>query len=176
MGKAWDQRLDETPRAYEAFQIYINLPLYGEKENKRSLANVAKKLGLAATSGVEGWSSKYNWVERAAAYDQWLSLSAIEAKVVALEDFQNATIQSLSMQIIAMNDILEKQLAEVRRRLSTPDENGTIPIDPGAIKKLFDAIKVKDDLARRMAGMPTTFTSDKATVEEPEDEVYIVGG
>jgi hypothetical protein len=43
------------------------------------------------------------------------------------------------------------------------------------IKRLMEAVRIKDDVARRVAGMPTQFSSKQTEVEEDPEQVYIIG-
>jgi len=56
----------ETAKAYEAFAVYREL-----ETGQRSLERVSRTLHKSVTF-LGRWSSKYNWVERAAAYDDHL--------------------------------------------------------------------------------------------------------
>ncbi len=58
----WDIQPGETARAYQAFAIYRDMG------PERSLAKAGQKLGKNLTT-ITGWSTKYGWVERAAAFD-----------------------------------------------------------------------------------------------------------
>jgi hypothetical protein len=55
----------ESSKAYEAFCVYRDLGV------TRSLNQVVHKCGKSR-SLLDRWSSKYRWVERAAAYDEYL--------------------------------------------------------------------------------------------------------
>lgn len=62
----WDRRSNESPVAYEAFEAYY-LPGPG-----RSTAKVAQSLGKSKAQ-MDKWSSKHDWVDRAAAWDEYQS-------------------------------------------------------------------------------------------------------
>ena len=59
--KAWYRLPGESSAAYEAFKMYLETP-------ERSLTKVEQKLNKKRGQ-LGNWSSKYNWVDRAAAYD-----------------------------------------------------------------------------------------------------------
>lgn len=169
--RSWDRQPDETPKAFQAFQTYIMMPIYGEGSEKRSLANLAAKLGLASTSGVELWSGKYNWQERALAYDNYRASAAITISETVLKEFQQNTVTTLGNQLVVMNEVIDRAWASIRER-----QQSGINVDPAEIKKLTETVKVKDDLARRLAKMPTQFTSEKAEETNDEEIVYTIGG
>jgi hypothetical protein len=61
---AWERRLDESPRAYEAFQLYLH-------SETRRLADVGAALTPACSAAnVARWSSRHNWQSRAWSYDK----------------------------------------------------------------------------------------------------------
>jgi hypothetical protein len=59
---SWEQQPGESARAFSAAQIYFHAG------PGRSLAQVAQELSKSVQL-IKRWSSKHNWVERAAAYD-----------------------------------------------------------------------------------------------------------
>lgn len=58
----WERQPEETAKAFEAFAIYRDMG------NDRSIAKVAEKLGKSEAL-LHRWSSRYEWVKRAAAWD-----------------------------------------------------------------------------------------------------------
>lgn len=168
--KPWELQPGETPKAFAAFQTYLKMPLVGAPEEKRTLANLARKLGLSATSGVEGWSSKYNWQERTIAYDAYMASAAITVRESALREFQQAVITSMGAQLAVLNQILDTQLANTRE---AQERDGVSNND---LKKLVDSLAKKDDLARRMAGLPTQYRSEQADEPDEDDIIYVIGG
>lgn len=87
--KPWDRQPGETSKAYQAFSIYRDLGA------ARSVRRVSEELAKTQTV-IKRWSSAYNWVERAAAWD---SLPA-QATATAYED-------------------MAREIAEQHRRLAT---------------------------------------------------------
>jgi hypothetical protein len=61
---AWERRIDESPRAYQAFQLYLN-------SESRRLAEVGSKLTPACSAAnVARWSSRHRWQQRAWQWDK----------------------------------------------------------------------------------------------------------
>lgn len=58
----WERQEGETPRAYEAFCVYRDLGA------GRSITKTAQTLNKNRTT-IGEWSTKYEWVKRAAAWD-----------------------------------------------------------------------------------------------------------
>ena len=61
----WDQQSDETGKHYERFLYYLNLG------TDRSYKKVAEKFNLGENT-VKLYSTKFNWPERARAYDAYM--------------------------------------------------------------------------------------------------------
>lgn len=73
MSNPWERQQYESQQSFEAFQIYRDL---GEE---RSITKVAQKCNKNR-SLIARWSTQHNWVERAAAYDQYMDQQALKAE------------------------------------------------------------------------------------------------
>lgn len=62
----WLRQPGESEKAFAAFQCFLDL---GEE---RTIAEVGRKQGKSR-SQIDGWRSRFNWRERAAAYDNYLA-------------------------------------------------------------------------------------------------------
>lgn len=171
--RAWDRRPNETDKAWGAFQLYMNMPLqHPDPKQRRSLENLQGVLGHAAVGTVATWSRKYQWVERARAYDMHMGVKIEEMRLATLDDYQRAAIQSTGQQLVAFNDIIAQATESIKSRLDTGE-----PIKMAEIKNLADAIKVKDDLMRRIARMPTDYKHERLPDVDVEDEaIFVLGG
>lgn len=67
--KAWERQTDETSKAFEAFAVYRDLGV------NRSTEQVSQKLSKSIAL-INRWSSLYDWVVRAAAYDDYIDAEA----------------------------------------------------------------------------------------------------
>ena len=71
MQREWDRREDETKLAFDAFNVYLSM-------DKRSLVKAAQRSAQnrgktrVDVGQLETWSTKYEWVERASAYDKYI--------------------------------------------------------------------------------------------------------
>lgn len=63
MAELWERQEKETDKAFEAFCVYRDMG------PERSLNKTVQKLSKNRTT-LADWSSKYNWVKRAAAWDK----------------------------------------------------------------------------------------------------------
>jgi hypothetical protein len=70
--KPWDRQPGESSKAYAAFTTYR------DQGQDRTVRTVAEVLGKSNTL-IVGWSSKYNWVSRAAAWDSIPGRAVAEA-------------------------------------------------------------------------------------------------
>ena len=173
----WDRRPDETEKSYSAFLAYIEMPVrdIGNPENSRSLPNLTRKLGYSAQAGkaastLEDWSSKYNWVERARAYDSHNAQLVVKVKDATLRQYQQDIILKRTEQTVLMNHALSKQLADILTR-----QNAGEVVESLEILRTVTAMKQLDDLERRIAGMPTNYTSDSVDDEDADERIYTVG-
>jgi hypothetical protein len=170
--RAWDKLPAETSKSYNAFMVYLQLPIAGAVEERRSLVNTAKAIGHASTTMVDLWSAKFNWVERAQAYDMSTSALALTVREVALESFQQATITSLGQQLAVLNELIDRKMGAMLARA----KNNPADIDATELKKMTAIIEEKDSLARRASGMPTNYTTERIDRPNDEDTVFIIGG
>lgn len=121
--KSWERQKGESQRAYEAFAIYRDMG------PSRSLAKVAKKLGKAI-SLIERWSRKWNWVERAALYDDELDR---QYRAEQEEERKKMAERHAKQAMMIQNKIVQ--------RLQTLDPNQLSPSD---LIRWFDiAVKVE---------------------------------
>lgn len=63
----WLRQPGESDKAFAAFQCFLDMG------DERTVAEVGRKQGKSR-SQIDGWRSKFNWRERAAAYDDYLVL------------------------------------------------------------------------------------------------------
>lgn len=64
----WIRQEGETEQAYEAFQTYLRLG------TGRTIARAAAKLGKT-NQALEPWSSRFGWVARVKAYDEYVVMA-----------------------------------------------------------------------------------------------------
>lgn len=105
--RPWDKRPDETAKSFAAFVQYIEL---GPSE--RSFGRLATVLGKSAgyTRWIEEWSSRFDWVARASAFDEHIAAKALEraeqTRVAAWVRLAMAGEQAASTLIAGMRGIL----------------------------------------------------------------------
>ena len=81
MAELWERQENETAKPFEAFCIYRDLG------PGRSLSQVAKSLGKSDTL-MSRWSSEYDWVKRAAAWDHEQDRIARQEQIKEIVDMR----------------------------------------------------------------------------------------
>jgi hypothetical protein len=82
----WDRLTTESERAYRAFECFLNLPS-GERTLLRAYRqHVGNPDAVKPSDTWSGWSSRFAWRERAAAYDDHIASLRREAYERALEE------------------------------------------------------------------------------------------
>ena len=81
MAELWERQENETAKPFEAFCIYRDLG------PGRSLSQVAKSLGKSDTL-MSRWSSEYDWVKRAAAWDNEQDRIARQEQIKEIVDMR----------------------------------------------------------------------------------------
>ena len=89
----WEQQPGESAKAFEAFTIYRDMGV------ERSVRKVTQRLNKSLTL-IGKWSSRYNWPERARAYDRDLDRQAHAQAVRDVRSMTNRHIR-IAMQLQA---------------------------------------------------------------------------
>jgi hypothetical protein len=77
--KPWLQRAGESGKAHNAFRLYL------EMGSNRSVLEVSRRLAKSANL-IKRWSSRWNWVQRARHYDNWMAQQVQERVVRRLQE------------------------------------------------------------------------------------------
>lgn len=169
--RVWDRQPQDTPKSFAAFSEFLKMPIYGLEGEKRTLKNLAKKLGHTTQKQVGLWSAKYKWSERLAAYDAYIGTKEITLIETSLEQVKSAHLQRVTKQASLLSTAIEKRLNQLLQAVDKGE-----PIDTMDLKRLTDSIDTIDIIMRRSTGQPTTFVSEKGKEVEYEIETYIIGG
>lgn len=94
MSNPWERQDTDTAASFEAFQIYRDLG------PTRSLTKVVQQLNKSKTL-LGRWSGKFNWVERAEAYDQYMDQMRLQEEEEArrIMHQEHAAINKLMLQV-----------------------------------------------------------------------------
>ena len=92
----WDRRPEETPPAWQAFQMYRDLGL------DRSQAEVGKQVGKNLNL-MSRWSARHEWVTRAASWDNHLDEQRQQAAEEAMIEMgrRHADIGAAALNLVA---------------------------------------------------------------------------
>lgn len=123
--KPWERQPGESEQAFEAFA------LYRDAGAERAISQVAQRLSKSRAL-IAKWSSRWSWVERAAAYDNDLERQAHREKQKLVADTRKRQLQ------IAMQ--LEKKALEALNMLQ-PEE-----MSPRDIKEM---LRLATDIERK---------------------------
>ena len=116
--KPWDKRDDETARNYEAFCVYRDLG------PGRTLSVCATK--ISSYSYIKKWSTRFDWVDRCAAWDAHLQKIRDEEKEEAVREAEQ---------------LISSELKDITRRAIKEAKNGS----PQMLKDLLDRAGVGEE-------------------------------
>ena len=151
------QRLptDTSDKAFAAFIIYRDMG------GDRTYNKVSEVLGLSPKSHqqIQEWSNRYNWRERAMAYDNYLAQVKVDAEVDAIKEMAERHAR-----------IAGKMLAAVETTLDgVTSGDGTIKVARPGSRDLHGWVKTAADLERLTAGQPTEIGKTEVGVTERAD-------
>lgn len=133
----WEQREDESAKAYEAFSAYLAQPV-----GERSLRGVAQALGKSDTL-IMRWSRTHGWVERVAAYSAHLEAQA-RAK------FESERMKQREQR----QQVVRALIGQLARTMKTYDQTNTLA--PSEINALASAAaKVLNESRAEFNDLPT---------------------
>lgn len=170
-GPAWEQQDGEPGKAYAAFRLYRDMG-----PTSRSIAKVAEQRGeRGSTSRTSLWSSKWRWVERAAAYDAWVDVIRRDERERGFREEERLRFQQRRELIQSELDISRKALERVKQGLAGPMfrqrivEDGRVTIiEP--TKWTFRDLAAVFVLADRRARLALEMFGDAARAPTPEPE------
>lgn len=146
--KPWERQQGESEKAYEAFSVYRGM------DEKRTFQSVADKLHKSCTL-IRRWKEKWNWQERARAYDNELDREAYRKAVKDRKDMVERHIKiamqmqgkalealnNLSVEEMTAKDIKEYiKMATELERLSRTFTETSIEGKNGGQTQLADTI------------------------------------
>ena len=151
----WERKKGESSEAYAAFKLYYQMGA------KRSCSKVAQSL-LKSRVLITGWCSKWNWVERARAYDNELARQEFAEACNAVKKMneQQAQIGLLIQKkaLEALKEMKSKELypklllqflvqgAGLERKSRESDIDMKVNIEQGEINKMMeDGVQIIDD-------------------------------
>lgn len=107
----WELQPEETAKAFEAFACYRDMG------PGRSIAKVGRALGKSGVT-LENWSTKYDWVKRAAAWDAEVDRIARQEQLDAIKKMR-ARHAKLASDLL---DKVQQEVETLRTGAMTPNE------------------------------------------------------
>lgn len=151
----WERKKGESSEAYAAFKLYYQMG------DKRSCTRVVQKLNKSRAL-ITGWCGKWNWVERARAYDNELARQEFAEACNAVKKMneQQAQIGLLIQKkaLEALKEMKSKELypklllqylvqgAGLERKSRESDIDMKVNIEQSEMNKMMeDGVQIIDD-------------------------------
>lgn len=151
----WERKKGESSEAYAAFKLYYQMG------DKRSCTRVVQKLNKSRAL-ITGWCGKWNWVERARAYDNELARQEFAEACNAVKKMneQQAQIGLLIQKkaLEALKEMKSKELypklllqylvqgAGLERKSRESDIDMRVNIEQSKMNKMMeDGVQIIDD-------------------------------
>lgn len=166
MAALWERQPEEPPRAFNAFTIYRDLP-----PTSRTIAKTAEIIGHKGASGCLNWSSRYQWVERAAAFDEYKSNQMLVLQQLSMEEYRKAIVGQETQALAGLFQIIQNRIKQIN----------DYQADGGLVKSIelyntAKALEAAANMARRAVGLPVNYISEEVAQPDYENTVYYVGG
>jgi uncharacterized membrane protein len=155
----------ESPRAYRAFCVYRDLGPYRSLDQAwrrfRADSDPTKDRGSARRPGHwAAWSQKYQWVERAGAYDDFIAAENHRAAAEQLRKlhearskFQSEEQQRIENQVRNADAVLDKMgtapLNEVIQITKDANKTTTTKIKAVNVRDMATLIKARNEMAKQ---------------------------
>ncbi len=150
----WEQQENETVRAYEAFTIYRSLGAGRTLEKAWNVYAPEGEKNLPMADSFKNYSSKYQWVKRARAWD---------AHVLELED-QVLEKEAVQIKKTERNNRLD--MLKVMRALAAKAANAVIDdklsLKPADIKNVASIVALYMEQSRIEMGERLNLTAEKS--------------
>ena len=139
----WDKRDGETARAYEVFCIYL------EMGPERTHEAVREELGRPPgyTRHLERWSSEHDWVDRAAAHDEYMA----EKRRQEYEEEMTTGLSHAGARVRKLKD-LHDRLEHVAASVA-PDAEVRIDVDT-AMSRVANRLNIPKGSVKRRVILP----------------------
>lgn len=158
MPHEYDRLPNETDKAWRAFSLFLDLG------NTRELSKVAKKLSISIQS-VFRWSKKYNWNERAVAYDNDLKSAVRDATVEQEIDIVKSFYEVAALELQAQKNELIIKITEQNRKIANPDYE----YRPASLRTISESGKLTVDKHLLLSPQKPGMGQDK----EPALETFV---
>jgi len=153
----WERQHKETSKAYKAFCEYRDLGL------DRSLSKLTQELDVSKTH-LGNWSSKYNWVERVEAFDDYIEARVRDSNEKAIVEMRSRHAR----QSHELQEALALPLQVLNRRLennSDLSELEKLKIDEliRLVAQSAKSLKQLTEIEREARGVPSSINRTELT-------------
>lgn len=149
--KPWERQKGETRRAYLAFCCYRDLDPRERSQRKAADAYYKGKTKVYLGQ-ISVWSSKYNWVKRCEAYDEYLDELKRQADLEALLEMSARQAQiGQDMQDLGNKGLQERLQARKIGEMNTLD--------------IVRLTRTGAEIERLARGMPTQIVEEQGKIE-----------
>jgi hypothetical protein len=159
MKNPWDRQPRERSKAYGYFCQYRDL---GEERSLEKLCQICTKT-VPKISRLKELSSRWDWVERAEKYDEYLRLKERESKEKKISNFMDSDLEDAISQ--------GEDIKLIVKKLGISAENGEVQITSiaHAMKSILSAYKDNMEVILRLAGLPQTITESQLNADIKAD-------
>lgn len=174
MSDLWARLPDEPDNAWSSFQVYcMQLTPIRSGGRRRTLAETSRRTGFHITT-IKIWNAKFNWAERARAYDNAVDL---EGQLIIYNDIKAAQashIDNMTGATAVLVELLGAQAQQLQRLIQSGDMPLSDSVD--AAKALMSAYDKLDVIQRRTLGLPSNYKSAEPgqVMIEDDEQVYVV--
>jgi hypothetical protein len=146
----WTKQDDETQRAYEVFCVYRDM---GPSRRLIDAHDAVYGEGAGNIRLLQRWSSQYDWVERAEAYDQYLEAQRrkeYEREMTTGLAHAGARVRKLKDLYHRLEDELEDNLWLEDVKITPQGQQ--IPVQRYNSQLVRDVMRALDDIAKEVGG------------------------
>ena len=154
----WSKRHEESPEAYEAFDIYVKMsPI--ERKYQAVADYLEKNVSL-----IRRWGAKHDWIKRSTLYDRY--------QAAEFDKDIEETVNGLRLQVMAEESRDYDKLRSIWQDLAE-QMHGHVVNGEASVKDLKTLIEARlsiDSLGRRASRMPDRYLDRDTGTPEKEDE------
>jgi len=163
--KMWDRFPEETDLAYKYFVAYL------EMGAERSHAKVVQKQGKKEhyVSQLAKWSTRYSWVERVQAYDDYLITQILEGKKDVIDRTRARLFHLAGLAV----DAIEEVLTAYATLIDVEDESGVISLKKSKHDSSLLAQKLKaSEIVLKKIGVVDVSEDQVPTTQNTQNNYY----
>jgi hypothetical protein len=102
--RPWDRLPDETDKAYTAFRAYLDLGRGRSIDKAFHAAHMGNSKSKRSQPHWSAWSSRFNWVDRARAYDKHLIDKAFAEAEDCITSARTSLMEAAQQMVLLLQD------------------------------------------------------------------------